>query len=95
VKVEGELVRVETRTLAARFELGILTSLIRKADGKELVRASTKHQQALSLIYPNQEVVPLGGEASDRFTPRQINGHRAEIRGGMKRGWRDRHLGGP
>ena len=39
VTVEGNLLRVETRTLKAVLDRGLIISLVRKSDGRELVAA--------------------------------------------------------
>jgi len=80
VRIEGQLVLAETKTLKAVFERGILTSLVRKSDNREFVRSSAKDKIAVYLIYPFAEAVPLGKETTDLFTPLRINDHRVEFR---------------
>ncbi len=80
VKIEENRILVETSTLSAVFEQGVLVSLVRKSDGKVLVRASAEKQTSVYLVYPGGEAVPLGTEVGDRFTLHRINDHRAEIR---------------
>jgi hypothetical protein len=70
----------ETRTLTATFERGILTSLKRKADGRECVRASAEGKAPLRLIYAGQEDVPLGLESGDRVTLLPVGARHAEFR---------------
>ncbi len=80
VRIEGQLVRAETKTLKAVFERGVLTSLVRKSDDREFVRSSAKDKIAVYLVYPFAEAVPLGKETTDTFTPHRINDHRVEFR---------------
>jgi len=80
VKIEGKKVLVETATLDAAFDEGVLVWLVRKSDGKELIHTSAKDKTSGYLMYANQEAVPLGAEVGDRFTPLRINDHRVDIR---------------
>jgi len=80
VKIDGQVVRAETKTLTAVFERGVLTSLVRKSDAKEVVHSSAKDKIAVYLIYPFAEAVPLGKETTDSFIPHRINDHRVEVR---------------
>jgi hypothetical protein len=78
--VEGDLIRVETDTYSATLDCGVIVSLVRKADGTELVRASAEESRAVWLVYSGGEAVPLGGETGDRFATRRLNRYQAEIR---------------
>jgi hypothetical protein len=80
VTIDGDRLRVETATLSAVFERGVLVSLVRRSDGHALVRASADGRTSVFLVYPGGEAVPLGTEVGDRFTLHRINDHRAEIR---------------
>jgi len=40
IRIDGDRVRVDTPTLAAVIERGVLTSLVRESGGRELVRSS-------------------------------------------------------
>lgn len=80
VKADGNLVRVETRTLKAVLDRGLLISLVRKSDGRELIKSSADEKQALQLIYPKGEAVSLGDETGDRFKCFQINDNLAHVR---------------
>jgi hypothetical protein len=80
LKVDGNLLRVETRTLTATFERGILTALTRKSDGKPMVRATADGQAPLELIYTGSERVPLGSESGDTVTLLPIGARSAEFR---------------
>ncbi|MBN2287933.1 MAG: hypothetical protein JXQ83_01275, partial [Candidatus Glassbacteria bacterium] len=80
VTVEGNLVLVETATLQAVLDRGLIISLVRKSDGREMVRSSADEQQALQLVYLKGEAVPLGNEVEDRFQCIQINDNLAHVR---------------
>ncbi|MFH1070931.1 MAG: DUF6259 domain-containing protein, partial [Candidatus Glassbacteria bacterium] len=80
VRAEGNLVRVETHTLKAVLDRGLLVSLVRRADGRELVRCSADNRQALQLVYANGEAVPLGGEIGDEFRCLQMGDNLVHVR---------------
>ncbi len=73
VKVEGNLVQVETRTMKAIIDRGLIISLVRKSDSRELIKAQADNKPALQLIYPKAEAVSLGHEPGDRCKTIQIN----------------------
>ena len=78
--IDSNRILVDTPTLAAVLEHGVLVSLVRKSDGRALVNASSESQAPLSLIYARQECVPLGNEPGDMVTCLPINEHCAEVR---------------
>lgn len=80
LKIEQNRLVVKTKTLAATFEAGILTSLKSLAGDKELVRAPREGLHPLQLLYAHKELSPLGGHDGDSVTVLPINDHRAEIR---------------
>lgn len=80
LRVEGDKVLVETQTLKAVLDKGSLTSLIRKADGKEFIDPEQVDALALKLVYPGDEAISLGEAPNDLVTCLQINDHRADIR---------------
>lgn len=80
VKIEGDTLQVETRTLAARFVRGALVELRRRADGRPLLRTSPESMAPLQLIYAGQEASPLSGELGDQVACLPINDRCAEIR---------------
>ena len=80
VRAEGSLVRVETPTLQAVLDHGLLASLVRKADGRELIHASADSQAAIQLVYANGDAVALGGEVGDSFRALQINANLVHLR---------------
>ena len=79
LRVEDGRILVETRTLRAVLERGVLTSLVRVSDGRELVCAEPR-RAAVGLLYPKGEWVPLGNEPGDQVQVRRINATRAEFR---------------
>lgn len=90
VAITENQIRVETTTLSATFERGVLVSVVRKSDGRQLLKASPKDTQGVFLVYQGGEpvpqrgtvgdAVPLGNEETDRFTPHRINDHTVEVR---------------
>jgi len=79
LRVEDERILAETQTLRAVLERGVLTSLVRVSDGRELVRAEPR-RAAVGVLYPKGEWVPLGNEPGDQVQVRRINATRAEFR---------------
>lgn len=80
ITIAGEQLKVETRTLQAVFEQGILVSLKRKRDEREFIHCSSEGKTPLQLKYPGQDIVALGNEAGDRVTYLPINDFMVEIR---------------
>ncbi|MHC4714530.1 MAG: DUF6259 domain-containing protein [Planctomycetota bacterium] len=79
ITVEGSRVTADTSTVGAVFDNGVLTSLKRKGDGRELVKCRGE-TPPLELVYARGETVPLGGADRDTVTCRPLNDHRAEYR---------------
>ena len=81
IKVTRKQVRVDTRTLEAVFDNGALVSLVRKSDGRRLIRGKASGQPApLELVFPGNELSGLAGSPGDRVSCRRLNDRRAEIR---------------
>jgi len=80
VKVEGNQLQVETRTLKAVIDRGLIISLVRKSDSRELIKSQADDKPALQLIYPKGEAVSLGHEPGDRCKTIQINNNLAHVR---------------
>ena len=80
VQAEGNLVRVETRTLKAVLDRGLIVSLTRKSDNRELIKASADQRQAFQLIYAKGEAVTLGNGVGDRFDCLQLNDNLVHVR---------------
>jgi hypothetical protein len=80
ITTAGNRVTVDTNTLQAVVENGILVSLTRKTDGRVLLHAGTTGIAPLELVYGGQERVPLGTEVGDRITTLPVNDRRAEVR---------------
>jgi len=78
--IEGNTLRVETRSLSATFERGALTTLIDKASGRRLIHTTAEGKAALELIYAGQERAPLGTEAGDLITLVPLGDRRADFR---------------
>jgi hypothetical protein len=80
IRIEGDSLNVETRTLAARFAQGALVELRRRADGRLLIQSGPEAPPPLQLVYPAQEAVPLAGEPGDRVVCLPLGDHAAEFR---------------
>ena len=80
VKVEGNCIFVDTRTLKATFDGGVLVLLVRKSDGRSFIQSNSEGRSPLRLIYPGQESVSLNGETKDQVMCLPISDHQAEIR---------------
>jgi len=78
--VTDNQVRVETRTLTAILDNGLVTSLVRKSDNKELIRAKAGDALPLQLIYGKDELVGLDCSLGGRVTCRRYNDHLGEVR---------------
>ena len=80
VKIISErAVAVETGTLKATIEQGLLTSLVRKSDGRQFVSADAGSLPAIQLIYSGGETITLGQETGDRYRLLQINDRQAHL----------------
>jgi len=66
LQIEGDKVLVETHTLKAVLDKGTLTSLIRKADGKEFIDPGQVDTLALKLVYAGDETISLGEAPNDK-----------------------------
>lgn len=80
IRIEGNCIYVDTRTLTARFERGALIELRRKRDGRVLVEGAVDGMAPLQLIYPGQEAVSLRGELDDEVACLPIDDYCAEMR---------------
>ncbi len=80
VRAEGALVRVETSTLSAVLDRGLLVSLVRKADRRELIRDAAGNRQALQLVYQDGRLAELGGEVGDSITCLQLSDRLVHVR---------------
>ncbi len=80
LRLEGNRLHVETHTLTAILDRGVLVSLIRKSDGRQLIKADADTTIPLQLIYSGREIVPLGGEPGDQVRCFPVNDHHAEFR---------------
>ena len=79
VQVEDNRIHIETSTLKAVMDRGLLVSLIRKSDNCQLINSTADEKHALELIYSGGEAVSLGGEVGDSFNCIQINDNLARI----------------
>ncbi len=80
IKVEGNQVYVDTRTLKATFDAGVLVSLVRKRDGRAFIQSGAEGYSPLRLVYTGRDLAPLGGEAGDHVMCLPISDNSAEIR---------------
>jgi hypothetical protein len=80
VRVDGDRLLIETRTLTAQINKGFLTSLTSKSTGEELVRAPDHPAGApLELVYRSDEIVRLDESKFGAIKTHAISRHRAEI----------------
>lgn len=80
LRIEGNRILVDTRTLTAVVDRGTLVSLVRKSDGRRFIQSDADKIIPLQLVYPGNEVVPLGGEPGDSVKCLPINDYYAEFR---------------
>lgn len=79
VSSEG-VIDVETPTLAAKIDKGLLTSLRSKASSEEYITAfDTKQLDALQLVYSRGETVDVGEQKFGKVETRKISDLRAEV----------------
>jgi len=80
VRVDGNRVEVETRTLAARLERGCIVSLKSRATGEEFVRPLEPGAgPALELLYRGGESVPVDESKFGTITCRSVSRDQAEF----------------
>jgi len=81
LKVDGDSLTVETKTLRARFQGGALVSLVRISDGREFLDgAEARSKPALELVYPGRGAPALSGAPGDRVGCWRLNALSAEYR---------------
>ena len=78
--VEGKRIRIETKTLQAVIEGGLITSLSSQADGKTYLSARRGAAAACALAFSDGQVLPLGTEPGDKVRHLRISDTRAEVR---------------
>lgn len=80
VEVKDNRVYIETRTVTAVIEKGVLTSLRSKITGEEFIeKPDTTNFRALQLLYTRNEVVQINEEKFGSTETHQISDERAEI----------------
>jgi hypothetical protein len=77
--VEGSEIRIDTRTQKAVFTDGVLTSLVRKSDGRVLITAGAG-MAPLELVYGSSDISALSGTPGDKATTLRINDLQAQVR---------------
>jgi hypothetical protein len=83
IRVEGNTIHVETRTLTATLTDGWVTSLKRRGGGAELMpqgAEAAKSGPAMELVYRGGEVVPLDTVVEGCVQTRGVSDHAAEVR---------------
>jgi len=81
VRVSGQVVRVETFTLSATIEKGVLTSLQSKLTGEQFIeKPDIRTFRALQLLYQNQEIIQVNEEKFGSVEAIQLSERHAEIR---------------
>ena len=80
VVVKDNKVYIETQTLSAVIEKGVLTSFKSKINGEEFIeKPDTDNFRALQLLYVKNEIVEVNEEKFGRIETYQISDQRAEI----------------
>ena len=81
VKVNGNKIIIDTATLSAIIEKGILTSLKDKSTGEEFIEnPDTQNFRALQILYRNNELININEEKFGSTVTYQISDSKAEIR---------------
>ncbi|HOS93961.1 MAG TPA: hypothetical protein PLQ54_11650, partial [Armatimonadota bacterium] len=80
VTVRGNAIDVETRTLVARIENGLITRLRSKAGGTERIRGGPWDYSALQLVYPGQGPLDVLDRLAGRVSCHQRSAGCAEVR---------------
>lgn len=79
IKIDGNTMFIETKTLSATLDKGSVTSLKCKQTGQEYIKkANTDSNRVLQLIY-NNETVNMNDDVSGHITARKISRNRAEF----------------
>jgi hypothetical protein len=79
IRIDGNLMFIETKTLTARLEKGLITSLKCKQTGQEYISQSeTNNKRAIQLVYSNG-VSNMSNDISENITARQISRNKAEF----------------
>lgn len=86
LSVTGRQITVDTCSLTAIIDGGLITSLVRKSDGRELIRCRADAMSPLHLAYTSGESVPLGGSPDDTVQCLRLSDSQAEVRLGSWHG---------
>lgn len=85
ISVSGGRVTVETATLTAALEKGLLASLVRKSDGREFIGGlDPGAAPALQLLYPGGDTLAVDEAKFGSITARALSDTRAEF---IMHGW--------
>lgn len=80
IKVTDNKIVIDTLSLCATIEKGIITSLKDKASGEEFIdKPDTTNFRALQLLYRNNELININEEKFGNTVTRQLSAQRAEI----------------
>src|SRR4030042_2066058 len=80
VLVKDHKVYIETQTLTAVIEKGVLTSLKSKTNGEEFIEKPDIYNfRALQLLYLNNDIIQINQEKFGSIETHQISDHRAKI----------------
>ena len=80
VRVTDNKILIDTISLTAAIEKGIITSLKDKASGEEFIeKPDTTYFRALQLLYRNNELININEEKFGSTVTRQLSEQRAEI----------------
>ncbi|GEM_PF-316952 len=80
VKVTDNKIVIDTKSLSAAIEKGIITSLKDKKTGEEFIeKPDTSNFRALQLLYRNNELININEEKFGSTITRQLSDKKAEI----------------
>jgi hypothetical protein len=80
VTVKDDKVLIETQSLSAIIQKGVLISLKSKMSGEEFIaKPDTNQFRALQLLYGDNEIIQINEEKFGRTESRQISEQRAEV----------------
>ncbi|MBK9391266.1 MAG: hypothetical protein IPN68_14125 [Bacteroidetes bacterium] len=81
VKVTDNKIVIDTISLSATIEKGVITSLKDKPSGEEFIeKPDTANFRALQLLYRNNELININEEKFGSTETRQLSEQRAEVR---------------
>lgn len=84
ISVQGDTVRVQTKTLSATLRRGAITSLKRNRDGREMLGAVDPSQPSVFVMYRYVEAMEVSDQPWGSITAHRVSERRAEF---FMQGW--------